>query len=522
MAKNPLIPSRPTQQKFSPVSSTNLVNQDDYPINKAIHTQEIISNDFLKDGSPLTHRSILQFNKVGGFEGVTTGILSVSASGWDQQFREVGNVLFDKDLKLYIMIYSGYIAPYAEDDVYLGIATSTDGITWTKGGESSDGRLQTITRAAEDPYLVKHLGTYYLYCEDKEDVPFRNIRLYTSTDLTNWTDRGDVLDIGSGSSWDSVDVSSPTVLVENGIFYLFYEGRKAGQEGAVGLATSTDGLTFTKNASNPRITGTNLSSVITWADHMVPDDIFKVGNKYYMTFHANDLTQWQDGMAVSSNLTSWKDYLGSWIENRFGYAGDLMVNYDGHEWVIYYIDTGARTAIYRGYPIIKNDFSIKSKPLHTTGGITDTSLTASKPVFTDANKKLSSSGTVPIANGGTGSTTYGTNKGLIYYDGSVSPAVLKASDQAYLDTNFITFSKSIVVGETITSPAIEDALYSGGWMTIGDPYAMWTGECIVIDSATGTTSINSADLQINGTSGFTGTGAYTNFTIQNGIITAAS
>lgn len=50
-------------------------------------------------------------------------------------------------------------------------------------------------------------------------------------------------------------------------------------------------------------------------------------------------------------------------------------------------------------------------------GFTDINLTASKPVFTDANKKLSSSGTVPIANGGTNSTSFTSNT-VPYYNGT--------------------------------------------------------------------------------------------------------
>lgn len=41
----------------------------------------------------------------------------------------------------------------------------------------------------------------------------------------------------------------------------------------------------------------------------------------------------------------------------------------------------------------------------SVAGVTDSSLTASTPVFTNASKKLVSSGTVPVANGGFGNTT---------------------------------------------------------------------------------------------------------------------
>lgn len=50
------------------------------------------------------------------------------------------------------------------------------------------------------------------------------------------------------------------------------------------------------------------------------------------------------------------------------------------------------------------DIYDQNRPITATA-ITDTGLTASKPVFTDANKTLTSSGTVPVNQGGTNATT---------------------------------------------------------------------------------------------------------------------
>lgn len=46
----------------------------------------------------------------------------------------------------------------------------------------------------------------------------------------------------------------------------------------------------------------------------------------------------------------------------------------------------------------------------SAAGVTDTSLTASKPVFTDANKKLTSTGTLAVDQGGTGLTSLTANR----------------------------------------------------------------------------------------------------------------
>src|SRR5690606_37794865 len=101
---------------------------------------------------------------------------------------------------------------YTGDNVSIGLATSSDGKTWTKKGPLNLGR------AAEDPYLVYYDGMFYLYVEDKEVTPARNIRLYTSTDLSTWLDRGDVLHYEPGT-WESLDVSSPVVWIDEGVWY---------------------------------------------------------------------------------------------------------------------------------------------------------------------------------------------------------------------------------------------------------------------------------------------------------------
>ena len=66
-------------------------------------------------------------------------------------------------------------------------------------------------------------------------------------------------------------------------------------------------------------------------------------------------------------------------------------------------------------------------------------LTASKPVFTDASKNLTSSGTVPVANGGTNSTTALNNNRVMKSSGGaiVEAAAITASKGLCSDTNGI-------------------------------------------------------------------------------------
>lgn len=305
---------------------------------------------------------LVKFNYIGGSP-TTNPIIAVNPSGWDQGINEIGNVI--KVGSTYIMVYSGYITPYVQDAVYIGLATSSDGITWTKGGPASDGKITTT--ASEDPYLVYNAGTYYLYVE-KKVTPVTGIELFTSTDLLAWTSQGIVVDKGAGGTWEENDVSSPTVLLENGTWTMFYEGRSPTQSGAVGVATSSDGIVWTKYGSNPVMGGTGTLSTITWAVNTVPDDIFKIEGRYYLSFHGSHPSVYSGAMAVSTNLLSWKDYLGSWLltdVNNESTGDGIMYYFDGNEYVANYV--GPAGGIYRGRLVMKTEYAIGSKAISTTG-----------------------------------------------------------------------------------------------------------------------------------------------------------
>lgn len=80
-------------------------------------------------------------------------------------------------------------------------------------------------------------------------------------DISTWTEQGVVLQSGAAGSWDEKTYKLKTVGLykKDNIYYLYYS---AGSEGcwnadadtrhnSIGLATSTDGINFTKYAGNP-------------------------------------------------------------------------------------------------------------------------------------------------------------------------------------------------------------------------------------------------------------------------------
>ncbi len=63
-----------------------------------------------------------------------------------------------------------------------------------------------------------------------------------------------VLQVGPAGSWDSFYVIAGPVVVVGGIYRMLYTGSSGSGAYSIGLATSTDGLNWTKNPTNPVIT----------------------------------------------------------------------------------------------------------------------------------------------------------------------------------------------------------------------------------------------------------------------------
>lgn len=262
-------------------------------------------------------------------------------AGWDTNHREIGNVLYEPsdpnpDLR-YKAWYTGYQGDtYIQNQVYVGWYTSPDGVHWTNRGQISNLSL-------EDPYVVRNDGIYYLFAENKDEWnPNRvvgNIKRLHSTDLVHWVDDGNVLSAQTGgtpNNWQSQDVASPIVWVEAGHWYMLYEARGSGNAGAIGLAHSTDGFLWTKETSPvlfPTGDGTWDSSSI------VPDDLVKVGNTYYVYYHANGPLQigtWM-GVATSADLHNWTRS----PQNPFDQHATLMILNENGRFTFFGEDDGS-------------------------------------------------------------------------------------------------------------------------------------------------------------------------------------
>jgi predicted GH43/DUF377 family glycosyl hydrolase len=213
---------------------------------------------------------------------------------WDRSIRERGYIVREADT--YYLWYTGYRGARA-DSKSLGLATSRDGIHWTRSAANPVFKENWV----EDMCVVKVDGLYTMFAEGRDDIAHQ----LTSTDRSTWHEQG-ALDIRQkdGHPISPGPYGTPTVWVENGTWYLFYERGDAG----VWLATSTDRKVWTNVQDEPVIRpGPDRYD----QEAVALDQVIKYQGRYYAFYHATARQPWKDwctNVAVSSDLIHWRKY----------------------------------------------------------------------------------------------------------------------------------------------------------------------------------------------------------------------
>jgi predicted GH43/DUF377 family glycosyl hydrolase len=97
-------------------------------------------------------------------------------------------------------------------------------------------------------------GVYHMWYNSSGES--RDIGYATSPDGVTWTKHpgNPVIKPGQSNSWEGRFVSSPAVIVESGTLKMWYRGYDSRNESHIGLAFSTNGITWTRYPQNPVLT----------------------------------------------------------------------------------------------------------------------------------------------------------------------------------------------------------------------------------------------------------------------------
>jgi beta-1,2-mannobiose phosphorylase / 1,2-beta-oligomannan phosphorylase len=272
-------------------------------------SHKTISNTYNEFPDELVHFVPFKNNPVFAGTGTAT---------WDNQIRERGWIL--KEDNTYHLWYTGYTN--IDSTKYLGYATSPDGFTWTR---YKDNPIHS-SNWVEDMCVIKSGNTYYMFAEGKGDTA----HMLTSTDRVHWTEQGNLdIRLTSGNSISKGPYGTPSVLKENGIWYLFYERDDSG----IWLATSKDLKTWT-NVQDEPVLKCGPEQYDKFAVAM--NQVIKYKGLYYGYYHASafkDWHEWSTNVAVSNDLIHWTKYVNNPIVDSNKSSG-ILIN-DGMRYRLY-------------------------------------------------------------------------------------------------------------------------------------------------------------------------------------------
>jgi beta-1,2-mannobiose phosphorylase / 1,2-beta-oligomannan phosphorylase len=253
---------------------------------------------------------------------------------WDKHIRERGFILFEDGI--YKMWYTGYVGG-DNDPKSLGYATSKDGINWTRYAKNPI----FSQKWTEDMFVMRHEGKYFMFAEGKNDIA----HMLTSSDGINWQEQGNLVILTVKGDTIPGPYGTPSVRIENGKWYLFYERN----DEAIWLAASNDQKTWTNVQDEPVL---RKGPEAYDSGAVASNQVIKFKGKYYMYYHGSTdagwavpgaTSIWTSNVAMSTDLVHWIKYPknpiveGDHSSPIMVFDGDLFRLYTMHNevWLYY-------------------------------------------------------------------------------------------------------------------------------------------------------------------------------------------
>ncbi len=173
---------------------------------------------------------------------------------WDESILICQSVIYDQEEKLFKM---WYIGGTPQGVFSIGLATSPDGVHWTKYAgnpvlrvtEPWEGTVMeafTVLKTKEG-YKIWYGGNDL--SRDKAAIGYAS-----SPDGITWVKHPDnpIFTPDLPTRWDGYSVSDPDIIYHDGIYHMWYKGwKRKGGNAWIGHAISYDGINWERDEENP-------------------------------------------------------------------------------------------------------------------------------------------------------------------------------------------------------------------------------------------------------------------------------
>lgn len=231
------------------------------------------------------------------------------SGGWDSKWINPGAmVYYDNQFHMFRNGFKSW-----PGSVTVGYTTSTDGYTWLDYEnnpvlESKDIDYANILIMASS-VLVETDGTWvlYFYTWDTYQAPIGGGaigRATASAPSGPWIpDPKPIIYPGATGEWDAAQVSVPIVLRDETGYRMYYSGFSEDRKMRIGMATSEDGITWTKYTHNP-VMQSEIEGEWDFRGGAERPRVVNTPDGYVMLYRSGtDL-----GLAISNDGITWEKY----------------------------------------------------------------------------------------------------------------------------------------------------------------------------------------------------------------------
>lgn len=228
-------------------------------------------------------------------------VLNLGAAGKfdDEQLHEA---TVWKEGVTYHMLYCGYDGTRWQ----IGYATSPDGTTWTRQNlgdpvltQGAPGKFDE--KSVSSPSIIKEGAVYYMWYDGTNNAGTIAVGLAHSNDLITWTrDNGGDPVMSPSEVWEGLQIQAPCVVKEGTTYIMFYNNQAQTQ---IGYATSPDKTTWTKYALNPVLANSGAG----WDANMILEPQLVKREGIYYLFYEGQGADGHDraGAAWGTTLNTW-------------------------------------------------------------------------------------------------------------------------------------------------------------------------------------------------------------------------